>query len=861
MTGLTQMMKHWLSVKDKYKDCIIFYRLGDFYEMFFDDAIKASEMLDLTLTGRDCGLEKRAPMCGVPHHAAEEYIIKLVELGEKVAICEQVEDPATAKGMVAREVVRVVTAGTLDFDKGVNEEQNNYVCCMYKDGDVCAIAWADITTGELTACEFFGEECVKQALTHMLKLSVKEIICNDAALLETKNAPEIKQGVLPHPSNFPAYAFAYDTAERRLLAQFGISTLEAYPIYGRNNAISAAGALVEYLKETQMHALQNINGVKLLFNTDFMQLDTAAMRNLEITKNSTIGKKHGSLLWVIDKTKTGMGKRRLFGEIACPMVKKKDIDYRLSGVEELYDTTVIRLALSDALKQIKDIERISGKISNNKIKPQDCLNLSRSLALIPSIKMQLLGFSSSIIGDIYNNLGDFSDVCELLDQAIFDPVADKKQGEPVYDYLKCGFNKELDDYRDNKNNGTDKIAQLEAREREETGIKSLKIKYNRIFGYYIEVTKSFVDKVPFTYQRKQTLANAERYTTEELKLLEEKILSSSDMADKLELELYGQIKLSLAKQIDRFKRTASALADLDILVSFAEIAKNNRYVKPEIVESDKPLIITEGRHPVVEAISSEKFIANDLLLDEGENSTILLTGPNMAGKSTYMRQAAIITIMAQLGSFVPAKKAQIPIVDRIFTRVGASDNLISDQSTFMVEMIEVASIMRNATKHSLLILDEVGRGTSTFDGLSIAWAVVEHITKHIGAKTLFATHYQELTALEGQLNGLKNYKISVRELNGSIVFLRKILRGSANRSYGIEVAALAGIPDSVINRAKTILKRVEKGDKNFSKPQSTAEEERVPTEIERILLETDVNNMSPMQAFLVLGDLVEKVKM
>lgn len=367
--------------------------------------------------------------------------------------------------------------------------------------------------------------------------------------------------------------------------------------------------------------------------------------------------------------------------------------------------------------------------------------------------------------------------------------------------------------------------------------------------------------MPFTYQRKQTLANAERYTTEELKLLEEKILSSSDMADKLELELYGQIKLSLAKQIDRFKRTASALADLDILVSFAEIAKNNRYVKPEIVESDKPLIITEGRHPVVEAISSEKFIANDLLLDEGENSTILLTGPNMAGKSTYMRQAAIITIMAQLGSFVPAKKAQIPIVDRIFTRVGASDNLISDQSTFMVEMIEVASIMRNATKHSLLILDEVGRGTSTFDGLSIAWAVVEHITKHIGAKTLFATHYQELTALEGQLNGLKNYKISVRELNGSIVFLRKILRGSANRSYGIEVAALAGIPDSVINRAKTILKRVEKGDKNFSKPQSTAEEERVPTEIERILLETDVNNMSPMQAFLVLGDLVEKVKM
>lgn len=858
--ALSQMMSHYLSVKDKYKDCIVFYRLGDFYEMFFDDAKKASRLLDLTLTGRDCGLEERAPMCGVPFHAADSYIAKLVSLGEKVAVCEQLEDASSSKGMVARGVIRVITAGTITDEAHLDEKQNNYICCAYKNADNLALAWADITTGDMLATEFSGEDCVKRAVCEMAKIGVKEIICNDEMLFACKAEPEFEKGVLPHLSNYPSWAFNYASAERTLLEQLNVKTLSACTVSGKEHAVCASGALLQYLKETQMHAIKNIDGIKYVSNDSFLQLDGTAIKNLELLRTLGTGKKYGSLLWLMDKTGTAMGARLLANSIVAPFANKEDIEYRLDGVEELYNSTVIRLALSDMLKEIKDIERLTGKISNNNILPRDCIALSNSIAVIPNLKFRLSGFGSRILNDISEKLFDLSAVSELIDRAINpDPPAQMRDGG----YIKEGYSNQLDELRKIRKNGKNLIDELEARERDTTNIRTLKIGFNRVFGYYIEVSKSFKDKVPLHYQRRQTLANAERYTTEELKELENKILGSEDTALKLEAQLYEFVKNVLSENINNLKRIASAVALLDVLVSFAEIAKTNKYVRPRIADSDSPLIIKEGRHPVVEVISKERFISNDTLLDENENRTMIITGPNMAGKSTYMRQTAIITIMAHLGSFVPAKSAQIPLVDRVFTRVGASDNLISDQSTFMVEMIEVASILRNATSNSLLILDEVGRGTSTYDGLSIAWAVIEHLTEKIGAKTMFATHYHELTELETKLEGVKNYKISVREINGGIVFLRKIMRGGANRSFGIEVASLAGVPSAVTDRAKKILKSIESGDREFKRTTDSAEEEieKPVSEIEKILSEVDMNTVSPMQAFLLLGDLVEKVKL
>ncbi len=854
--ALSQMMQHWLSVKEKYKDCLIFYRLGDFYEMFFEDAVKASKILDLTLTGRDCGLEERAPMCGVPHHAVNMYIQKLVSVGEKVAICEQLEDPATAKGMVERGVVRVVTAGTLSADS-LDEKTNNYICCAYKTQNGVALAWADITTGELTATEFFGEDCVKKCIAQMTKLEVKEIISNDDMLLSVKDLPEITRGVLPHFSSFPEWAFGYSAAERILLEQFNTKTLSAYSVAGKNNAVSATGALLEYLKETQMHALKNVSGVKYIENEKFMQLDSTAVRNLEIVKTLGDGGKYGSLLWLLDKTCTAMGARLLHSSVLNPFFDKNAINYRLDGVEELYDSTVIRLAVADLLKEVRDIERIAGKIANGTVLPRDCLALARSLSVIPNLKFSLAGFNSAVIKDVEAGLFDMSDIAALIDNAISpNPPANMKDGG----YIKEGYNERLDELRNIRKNGSKVLLEMESRERDVTGIRNLRISYNRVFGYYIEVTKSFIDKVPLNYQRRQTLANSERFITEELKELEEKIMSSVDMALKLEIEIYEKIKEALAGNIEKFKSISASIALLDLLAAFAEISKTNRYVRPDIVESSQPLVIKDGRHPVVEVISKERFIPNDTLLDEGENRTMIITGPNMAGKSTYMRQNAIIAIMAHLGCFVPAKSAKIPLIDRVFTRVGASDNLISDQSTFMVEMIEVATIIQNATKNSLLILDEVGRGTSTYDGLSIAWAVIEHLTEKIGAKTLFATHYHELTELESKMSGVKNYKISVREINGGVVFLRKIMRGGANRSFGIEVASLAGIPSTVTGRAKEILKSVESGGRNGAVG-TVDEEAEIPTsEVERIIMDTDIDNLSPMQAFLLVSDLKEKVK-
>ncbi|MCD8294188.1 MAG: DNA mismatch repair protein MutS [Clostridia bacterium] len=867
--GLSPMMQHWSSVKDRYPDCIIFYRLGDFYEMFFDDAVKASKILDLVLTGRDCGLEERAPMCGVPYHAVDSYLEKLVSAGEKVAICEQLEDPRFAKGMVDRDVIRVVTAGTVTSDSALDEKANNFICSCCKAGDVSAVCWADITTGDMSGCEFRGEDAVQRCLDEMVKLSVKEVICNDEMLIASQDTPE-RQRLLPAFSSYPEYAYKLQAAERTLKEQFKAKSLEAFQIAGKNEIICAAGALICYLKDTQMHALRNMDDIKVVSESTRMELDGTAIRNLEITKTLVDGKRRGSLLWLLDRTETSMGARLLSNLILAPSNNIDEINYRLAGVQELYDSTVVCNGIKELLREIGDIERIAGKISNGNILPKDCLGLLHSLLTIPSLKFRLSGFTAKILQDLNTEIKDLADICSLLESAI-DPDCPATTGKGGY--IKAGYNKDLNNYRDTKKNASGLLLAMETREREETNIPKLKISYNHVFGYYIEVTKSFKNMVPDRYMRVQTLVGGERYTTPELKELEQKILGSEEMALDLEAKLYEEIKSILADNIDSFKSISKAIAMLDVIVSFADLSRANKYTKPAMVPSEQPLVIKDGRHPVVEVISKEKFIPNDTLLDEGENRTMIITGPNMAGKSTYMRQTALICIMAHLGCFVPAKSAQIPIIDRVFTRVGASDNLISDQSTFMVEMIEVASILRSATRNSLLILDEVGRGTSTYDGLSIAWAVIENITREIGAKTLFATHYHELTTLEGTIPGIKNYKVSVKEIGGTVVFMRKIQRGGASRSFGIEVAGLAGVPESVTNRAKEIMKVVQKGSRfvknveiaeGYASPDdgASADEALDPdmTEIKEILQDTDMDSLSPRDAYRILASLVEKVK-
>ena len=851
--SLSPMMRHYLEVKEKYKDCIVFYRLGDFYEMFFEDAQEVSQLLDLTLTGRDCGLEERAPMCGIPYHAADTYIAKLVGLGKKVAICEQLTEPGPGRAMVERDVIRVVSAGTLIEDSLLDEKTNNYIACAFAEGDVYALAWADITTGEFNAAEFSGEKKLGESLEMLAKLSPAEVICNDGYLLASKGQNLLRS--LPSFSCYVPWAFSLRHAEKNLLEQLGCKTLAPFGIADRPAVISACGALIEYLRETQKHALRIIDNVRFAKGGETMMLDGAAIRNLELVRTIGDGKRRGSLLWLLDKTQTAMGARMMTRLILNPLQNKEEIEERLRAVSELYEGTVVRLGIADTLKGIRDIERIAGKISNNNLTPRDCENLGASLALLPNLRFQLSGFTSAEIGRIVRGLGDFSAMAELLRSAFIEnPPVNIKEGG----YIRKGYSKELDELRDIRDNGARMIAEMEAEEREKTGIKNLKIKYNRVFGYTIEVTNSFLSKVPYSYQRRQTLAGAERYVTDELKAVEEKILTSSERSLRLEEELFGKIRETLADNIGGLKKLAGAIATLDCYVSFATVAKENGYCRPEIADRGGLLCITEGRHPVVEALSKERFVPNDTRLDD-ETHTMVITGPNMAGKSTYMRQTALIVLMAHIGSFVPAKSAQIPVTDQIFTRVGASDNLIFDQSTFMVEMTEVASILLNATKDSLLILDEVGRGTSTFDGLSIAWSVLEYLSQNIRAKTLFATHYHELTELEGKIEGVKNYKVTVRETAAGIVFLRKIVRGGANKSFGIEVARLAGIPSAVTDRARQILKKLEKNDIARGAAED-APVENVQSEAERILSEIDMNNLTPIQAFNLLSDLVEKAK-
>ena len=862
--AISTMMQHYIGMKEKYKDCVLFYRLGDFYEMFFEDAVEVSRLLDLTLTGKDCGLEERAPMCGIPYHAADGYVAKLVALGKKVAICEQISDPKQAgRGLVERDVVRIVSAGTVIEEDFLDEGRNNYIACAFKTDESVTLAWTDITTGEFLTEEFLGANAVEEAIGKLLNLSVAEIICNEDMLLASKGVKEVMHNLLPPFSCYVPWAFNVKHAEKNLLEQFNALSLAAYGIAAKENMIAASGALIEYLRESQKHALKNISSVKVVQRDKYMELDNIAVRNLELIKNNAENKKYGSLLWVLDKTKTGMGARLLNRMVLSPLKDLEEIAYRQNGVEELVNAAVVRVGLSETLKTIGDVERLAGKISNGNFNPKNCLALAGALNALPSVKFQLSGFSSAILRDIDENILDMKELADLLTAAIDEEAsAMMKDGG----YIRAGFHKELDELRNIKEINEKTIKEIEVRERERTGIKTLKTGFNRVFGYYIEVSNSFKDKVPPEYIRKQTLTTGERYITEELKMLEERVLTSGERALYIESQIYAEIMQILVDKIDDLQTIASALALLDCLVSFATVAKERRYVRPKVLESGNPLKITDGRHPVVEAISKERFVPNDTLLDNDENRCAIITGPNMAGKSTYMRQIALIVLMAHIGSFVPAKAAEIPLTDRIFTRVGASDNLIFDQSTFMVEMTEVASILLRATKDSLLVLDEVGRGTSTYDGLSIAWSVIEFLAEKIRAKTLFSTHYHELTELENTLEGVKNYKITVKELNGAVVFLRKIARGGANRSFGIEVAALAGVPKEVTVRAKSILKALEKNDllgkkKKITDMEISVEEEKRPlSEVEKILAETDINTLSPLQAFMLLGDLKDKIE-
>ena len=858
--ALSPMMTHYLQMKEQYPDCVLFYRLGDFYEMFFDDAVKVSQMLDLTLTGRDCGDKKRAPMCGIPFHAADTYIAKLVELGEKVAICEQLEEPTPGKKLVERDVVRIVSAGTLTEESLLDEKANNYILSAYLQDGKCAFAWCDITTGQFYCRSSEKGDYVNELCDNLVRISPVEIIANKELVLQSNDFSVVKHGLLPKFSFFDESEFNLNRAKTTIKEQFGVVSLEAYDIEDKPLVISACGALIAYLKKTQKHALPNVNGVALERTSEYMTLDSVALRNLEIVKSMRDGKRYGSLLWLLDKTCTAMGSRNLANWLISPLQSAEKINYRLDGVEELYKNALIRGGLTEHLKSIKDIERLTGKISNGNVTPKDCVNLGISLSATPNIKMLLFGATSKILNDVNDALTDFTEIVKLLDSALKEnsPVNYKDGG-----FIKEGFDAELDRLNSIKKNAESIIKDIEYREREATGIKNLKVGYNRVFGYFIEVTNSFKELVPYSYVRKQTLVGAERYITEELKNLEEEVLNSGERSKQLELDIFNKIKRVLTDNIKKLQRSARAIACVDTLTAFANVAKKNNYVRPEIGNDDNLTInIVGGRHPVVEAVSNEQFIPNDTYLDTDENRMMIITGPNMAGKSTYMRQNALISIMAHVGAFVPAKSAQIPIIDRIFTRVGASDNLIFDQSTFMVEMTEVASILVNATKKSLLVLDEVGRGTSTFDGLSIAWAVVEHLVDKVKAKTLFATHYHELSELEGNIEGVKNYKVTVKELNGSIAFLRKIMRGSAHRSFGIEVASIAGVPSSVTSRAKKILKNLEKNDvtKTMASEERFDNEETVSlSEVEQIIADADVNAMTPIEALTLLANLKNKV--
>lgn len=795
------MMVHYCQTKCEYKDSILFYRLGDFYEMFFEDAKTVSRELELTLTGKDCGLSERAPMCGIPYHAAETYINRLIDKGYKVAICEQVEDPKTAKGIVKREVTRVVTPGTNLNMQELDEGKNNYLMAIVCVGDHFGVSTADITTGDCYVTEIDEERKLWDEINKFLPA---EIICNDAFLVSGVDVDDLRNRLHISVFALESWYFGDDLCKQTLLEHFKISSLEGLGLADYDSGVIAAGSLFRYLLDTQKNTMEHMNKI-IPYTTDrYMVIDSSSRRNLELVETLREKQKRGSLLWVLDKTKTAMGARMLRSFVEQPLIDADAINERLDAVTELNMQAMLREEIREYLNPVYDLERLVSRISYRSANPRDLLAFKMSLEMIPHIKNLLANFTSPLLVRINEQMDGLEDLYTLLEASITEdpPLAVKEGG-----IIREGYNEQVDTYRNSKTQGKSWLAQLEAEEKEKTGIRNLKIKYNKVFGYYLEVTNSFKDLVPEYYTRKQTLTNAERYITPKLKELEDMILGAEDKLFALEYDLFCQVREELAAQIPRIQETAKAIAQLDVYASLSVVAQRNNYVRPT-VNTKGVIDIKNGRHPVVEKmINNDMFIANDTYLDNGSKRVSVITGPNMAGKSTYMRQTALIVLMAQIGSFVPAEKAKIGVVDRIFTRVGASDDLASGQSTFMVEMTEVANILRNATAKSLLILDEIGRGTSTFDGLSIAWAVIEHIsnTKLLGAKTLFATHYHELTELEGKIPGVNNYCIAVKERGDDIVFLRKIVKGGADKSYGIQVAKLAGVPDSVLDRAKELV--------------------------------------------------------
>ena len=797
----TPMMQQYLQTKEEYKDCILFYRLGDFYEMFFDDAITVSKELELTLTGKNCGTTERAPMCGIPYHAVEGYLNKLVANGHKVAICEQVEDPKLAKGLVKREVIRIVTPGTNTDIQALDETKNNYIMCIVYVADKYGVSIADVSTGDYFVTEVDNE---RKLIDEMNKFNPTEIVCNESFYMSGLDFDDMRHRLGITISALEAWYFSDDLAENTLKDHFHVKSLEGLGLSDYGCGVIAAGALLKYLYETQKNELDHISAIHPYSTGKYMLIDSSSRRNLELVETLREKQKRGSLLWVLDKTKTAMGARMLRSYVEQPLIDKAEIEKRQDAIEEINEHVITREELREYLNPIYDLERLVTRVTYLSANPRDLIAFKNSIAMLPPIKALLTDFKGAMLTEIENDMDSLEELYELIEGAINDdPPILVREGE----IIKDGYNADVDKYRKAKTEGKTWLAELEAKERDKTGIKNLKIKYNKVFGYYLEVTNSYKELVPEYFTRKQTLANAERYITPELKELEDMILGAEDKLAALEYDLFCDVRNKIAEQVVRIQQTAKAVAKLDVFVSLAVVAEQNNYCRPKMNENGI-IDIKGGRHPVVEKmIHNEMFIDNDTYLDNGNNRIAIITGPNMAGKSTYMRQTALIVLMAQIGSFVPATSARIGIVDRIFTRVGASDDLASGQSTFMVEMNEVANILRNATANSLLILDEIGRGTSTFDGLSIAWAVIEHISnkKLLGAKTLFATHYHELTELEGKMNNVNNYCIAVKEKGDDIVFLRKIVKGGADKSYGIQVAKLAGVPDMVIDRAKEIV--------------------------------------------------------
>jgi DNA mismatch repair protein MutS len=856
---LSPMMKHYLEMKEKYPDTILFYRLGDFYEMFFEDAETVSRELELTLTGKDCGLEKRAPMCGIPFHAANTYISRLISNGHKVAICEQLSDPKASKGLVERDVIQIITPGTVIENDVLEAKRNNFLMTVCAGKNAIGVCYSDISTGFIEATELVGDDKVKLLDDVLARVKPAEILCNLNFMQVSETLSAVKIGFVPafYPKD---EIFDYSKAKTLILNQFKINNLSALGIQDKKELVCAVGGVIKYFEDTQKRLISNIKKLSVVQDERFVHLDILARKNLELTQSNSLNTKKGSLLWLLDRTQTSMGGRLIKSFVDQPLRDEVLINERLDSVEELASDLILRKSLSDELNGFSDIERKCSKISAGTITPKECLSLAETLGKLPEIKRLLSGCKSKLLREAGEKITILSDVRKVLIDAI-DPnaPANLKDGG----YILSSFNEELGQLRNSGEYGKQWLAEYERDQREKTGIKNLKTGYNRVFGYYIEVTNSGLSLVPDTYIRKQTTTNSERFITPDLKEMEYKILNSKDQAIELETKIYGEIKTYLVSYISELSDIAQAVALSDCLISFAEVSVDFNYVRPVVSKEIHHIKIEGGRHPVVEAMmDGQEFSPNDTLLDDGDSRTMLITGPNMAGKSTYMRQVAIIALMAHMGCFVPAKSAEISIIDRVFTRVGASDDLAFGQSTFMVEMSEVSNIINNATDKSLIILDEVGRGTSTYDGMSIAASIIEYLSKHLHAKTLFSTHYHELTDLEGKIDGVKNYRVMVKEWDGNIVFLHKIARGSANRSFGIEVAKLAGLPSELISRAKEILsERENEGHvSTVSNEPVKFETNANVAEVINVLKETDMNNISPLMAFGTLQNLVDKVK-